>query len=149
MWKNWNSHTLLLEVNNCIATLENQDYLPKLIICLLYDPWPIHFTSGHISRSNECIYTQKDMYKFSSNSFIYNSPNWNQPKYSSFKKIAKIVEYLYNAIALNNNRKTHLWHQNNTNDSQIYNFKQKKPDPKRSQTEWLHSDELQSVETNH
>lgn len=72
--KNWNSHTLLLEMENCIATLENslEVFTKANHIAVLRSS---NFIPGNISQSNECIYPQKDMHKIDHNTFSIKAKN--------------------------------------------------------------------------
>lgn len=111
---------------------------------MFYNPWPSNFTSGHKSQCNEGIYIhKKTCTKLSITTLFIIAKTETNPNTHHRKTCQKIVAYSYNAILLNNNnRRTYNWYQNSMKDSQICNFKQKKPDSKRSHTVWPHSYEL-------
>lgn len=73
MWSNWNSHAVLVVIENDIVTLENGWAVP-CTINHAFTRWPRNSTPQYLPKRNENLSPQKDLYKNVDSSFIYNLP---------------------------------------------------------------------------
>ena len=70
VWRNWSSHSLLMEMQNDTATLENSLVVPQMLKHKV-TIWLINSTSRYIARKIENTCSHKNLYVDVHSSIIY------------------------------------------------------------------------------